>query len=1462
MKNNKKPINQERSFKLNKISFYLISSLSVLTLQQSFAANAIVLKNQDGTVVGENSTSIGSNSISTAKDGISVGTNAISTGDNLQKEDFLALQQAELAKITQKAQLNSQLNSLSSQLAQEQEKKKTLEAQLLAIDKQIAKNEADARKIQELTEKKQQLIQTSGINEANYRNFVNYYDVINSLDWTKYSDSSEGLINMRNQLKAKVSEFNPTLASQIPDSKYDSYLQGYVNVETTMTTSLNTLKSTLGLATSLNNIQRNGQKGIIYDVTLTTTPSSSYSSNYSYIRIKDDFGNIINDNSFSNEYRSYLTNLKNDEDKSFSNLSFLTTQYLSENVSDYSNLIKGSMGSDILSYTRNSTKSSDTTYHTHKTIDLNRENDVVKYIYNNLSSNSLAYSAVFYNVTNFSNLSNKESMLGQRYVQYGIGGKLAKESLVNPYLYISKKDNSTFENYELFFLPTKNTTYRSSIFNIGTGSLNLNNFTSYLGFNVLNPLIDERTDDYKVFKDVVDFAIKSYDEIDEEYTGVTQVDIKKTKALLDPYYQQWKETQTLLEMYEEIQTMQDGPDRQAKQAAYIERLNKYRTGDNLATLKSFTNATGNIFFKENAKNSEIVYTEGYQKALNDGAKAFADYMFSQEKNYIGYDREDEYIKKIEEIAAQIKAIDDAMPATPGANPERQSVVDQINQINVSIGEKTTKIEEINNLIESIQPSLTQRGENSIAVGTNAFASGHGAIAIGRNAIAIGDNSVAIGNENIVLGARSNVVGNTNVISASSTNVLGNNNTATDATNSNLNVVGNDNSIKGNKSSILGFDNIVDGENSTILGERNSIRTGTENIVLGIANQIENGRNNKILGDGNQVYDSNNKIIGNGNIIEKGIRIDNFVLGSYNNLKGKENILDRDKNGDLFLLGHANQIGNNVNSALVFGSENEINSNGIFIGNEIKKANDTSKTAVLGSNIDLTTSEGYTPDVVLGYNSGKVDGIFQVFSLNYLDGVKLNSYTNETTPFTTGGTDTTNRVYTMSNGGGYLSYEGIFAGNNPQGVVSIGQKGAERTIMHVGAGRINATSTDAINGSQLYAAMYYLSNGINLTAYNLNEFDKKFTDLLEKAEGITVDKWKEKLGIKEYKAGDNITISSDGKISISSDFVGRGSDENVKYSNENKDNVSLLGNDGTKITNLKDGVIAENSTDAVTGNQLHKTNEDVKKVAEDLTKTNNNVTKLSNDLTTTNNNVTKLGQDLAKTNENLTKLDNNVVKYNEDKSSITLLGSNGTKITNVANGTISEDSTDVINGSQIYEISEKVKKLKPIEAGNNIKITASENGENHIISLSDDINVKSVTTSGLTIKEDSIVNLNNNRIQNVGRGIELTDAINLGQLREAMTDVNVRIDNVHSRINDVHKKAKAGTAAAMATAGLLQPLKPGQHGFTAAFGQYQSQSAIAVGYSGFSDNGKIGVKVSVSATTENSFGGNIGIGYFW
>lgn len=118
-----------------------------------------------------------------------------------------------------------------------------------------------------------------------------------------------------------------------------------------------------------------------------------------------------------------------------------------------------------------------------------------------------------------------------------------------------------------------------------------------------------------------------------------------------------------------------------------------------------------------------------------------------------------------------------------------------------------------------------------------------------------------------------------------------------------------------------------------------------------------------------------------------------------------------------------------------------------------------------------------------------------------------------------------------------------------------------------------------------------------------------------------------------------------------------------------------------------------------------------------------------------------------------------------------------------------------------------------------------------------------------------IDAGNTRIQNVADAQAPTDAVNLRQLNQ----VGGRL---MSRINDVDKRAKAGIAQAIATAGLPQAYQPGKAMAAAAGGTFGGESAIAIGVSKISDDGHWVFKGTFSGNTESKFGGSIGVGYQW
>ncbi|MDA3978314.1 YadA family autotransporter adhesin [Gallibacterium sp. AGMB14963] len=112
-----------------------------------------------------------------------------------------------------------------------------------------------------------------------------------------------------------------------------------------------------------------------------------------------------------------------------------------------------------------------------------------------------------------------------------------------------------------------------------------------------------------------------------------------------------------------------------------------------------------------------------------------------------------------------------------------------------------------------------------------------------------------------------------------------------------------------------------------------------------------------------------------------------------------------------------------------------------------------------------------------------------------------------------------------------------------------------------------------------------------------------------------------------------------------------------------------------------------------------------------------------------------------------------------------------------------------------------------------------------------------------------------RIRGVADGVAPTDAVNVRQL-------NATANYLDRRISQVSRDSNAGTASAMAAAGLPQANQPGYNMVSVASGYYGGENAIAIGLSKASDNGKVIFKVSGTSNSQGKMGMNAGVGYQW
>ncbi|MBZ8988195.1 YadA-like family protein [Escherichia coli] len=136
-------------------------------------------------------------------------------------------------------------------------------------------------------------------------------------------------------------------------------------------------------------------------------------------------------------------------------------------------------------------------------------------------------------------------------------------------------------------------------------------------------------------------------------------------------------------------------------------------------------------------------------------------------------------------------------------------------------------------------------------------------------------------------------------------------------------------------------------------------------------------------------------------------------------------------------------------------------------------------------------------------------------------------------------------------GGTIEYKG-FAGNNAASVVSVGDAGKERQIVNVGAGAVSEKSTDAINGSQLYAIAKTLKD-------DLDAINPTWTLKDDKGGSATIS------GGKYNKNGNTLTVKGDGDIAVTVNDKGMTIDGTTLKNEIKNEAIKIKDGDGKTLT---------------------------------------------------------------------------------------------------------------------------------------------------------------------------------------------------------------------------------------------------------------------------------------------------------
>ncbi|ELX5826851.1 YadA-like family protein [Salmonella enterica] len=355
-------------------------------------------------------------------------------------------------------------------------------------------------------------------------------------------------------------------------------------------------------------------------------------------------------------------------------------------------------------------------------------------------------------------------------------------------------------------------------------------------------------------------------------------------------------------------------------------------------------------------------------------------------------------------------------------------------------------------------------------------------------------------------------------------------------------------------------------------------------------------------------------------------------------------------------------------------------------------------------------------------------------------------------------------------------------------VAVGNSTTQRQITYVAKGDINSTSTDAVTGAQIYSLSQSVADRLGGGA-SVNSDGTVNAPLYEVGTGIY------------NNVGSALSALNTSITNTEASVAGLAEDALLWDDSTSAFSASHTGN-ASKITNLAAGTLAADSTDAVNGSQLFDTNEKVDKNTADITANTDSINQNTADITANtdsiNQNTTDIAANTTSINQNTTDIATNTTNINNLSDSITTLtddallwdAASGTfsasrsgsasKITNLAAGTLAADSTDAVNGSQLYETNQKVDQNTSDIADINTTIT----------NLSTDALSWNETTSSFSASHGSSTT---NKITNVAAGElseESTDAVNGSQLFETNEKVDQNTTDIAANTTNITQNSTA------------------------------------------------------------------------
>ncbi|EEX5381556.1 hypothetical protein DZK85_002429 [Escherichia coli] len=634
------------------------------------------------------------------------------------------------------------------------------------------------------------------------------------------------------------------------------------------------------------------------------------------------------------------------------------------------------------------------------------------------------------------------------------------------------------------------------------------------------------------------------------------------------------------------------------------------------------------------------------------------------------------------------------------------------------------------------------GVNAIALGQGSYAGLENGTAIGAQASAQGKNSVALGAGSVATDADTVSVGNTTaqrqIVNMAAGDIS---TTSTDAINgSQLYAISKSVADNLGGGATVNAQGVVTSPNyrlkSGIFGTVGDALTGLDNNTLqwdslkkaysaahgtDTTSTITNVKDGAISDtskdavNGSQLKTTNDNVATNTANITTNTNSINTLTDSVGDLKDDALLW----NGTAFSAAHGTEATSKITNVkdgdLTAGSTDAVN------GSQLKTTNDNVATNT--TNItNLTDSVGDLKDDALLWNgtafsaahgtdaTSKItnvkDGDLTAGSTDAVNGSQLKTTNDAVAANTTNIATNTTNITNLTDAVDSLGDDSLLWNATAGAFSAAHSTDATSKITNVTAGDLTAGSTDAVNGSQLKTT----NDAVAANTTNIATNTTNITNLTDAVDSLGDDSllWNATAGAFSAAHGteatSKITNVKDGDLTAGSTDAVNGSQlkttndavaantTNIATNTTNitnlTDAVDSLGDDSllwnatagafsaahgteatSKITNVKDGDLTAGSTDAVNGSQLKTTNDAVAANTTNIATNTTNITNLTDA-------VDSLGDDSLLWNATAGAFS---AKH----------GTNGTdsKITNLLAGTVSSDSTDAINGSQLYGLAD-------------------------------------------------------------------------------------------------------------------------------------------------------------------------------